>query len=131
MGETSGEQASPHAVVLVRGSDYARSLTFTRRGLQILAERKPGHDFQGGEAEARRILHDDQRSAAGGSRRWRRRPGGGDGPGGGEVHVGRNADAVDEPFAVREIGPGRVLGLSDRSRRPTSDLEAMMMLQSR
>jgi len=74
MGETCGEQASPHAVVLVRGSDYARSLTFTRRGLEILAERKPGHDFQCGEAEARRILHDDQRSTAGRSRGRGRRP---------------------------------------------------------
>ena len=43
---------SPHAVVLLRGSDYARSLTFTRRGLEVLAERKPAHDFLSGEGEA-------------------------------------------------------------------------------
>src|SRR5215475_14534941 len=44
--------SSPHAVLLLRGSDYARSLTFTHRGLEVLAERKPAHDFLSGEAEA-------------------------------------------------------------------------------
>src|SRR5215467_12346657 len=90
--------SSPHAATL-SCEERLRALPpwLTRRGLEVLAERKPGHGFLGGEAEARRVVHDDQRSAVGDIRGNWRVPRGVDLGGAGEVHVGRNADAGDDP----------------------------------